>query len=161
MQKIPPAVQMTVFFASQFQYIVIAALLAWMCIDRKREIRGIIFGALASALVSRLIFTEIIRHIWYRPRPFVAYDFVPLIPHDASAAFPSGHAAFFFGLAWFIFFYRPRTSIVFFIAGILISTTRVLAGIHYTTDILGGAMVGLLAAWLVRLCIIRFTKADK
>lgn len=143
------------FFGSMFQYLVVGTLLAWIIFDRRREIRRMLFGAMATAFLSRLVLAEIIRVIWHRPRPFVAENFIPLIPHDASASFPSGHAAFFFGIAFFILFCRPRASILFFIAAILIGTARVLAGIHYTTDVFGGAAVGLLAAVIIQWCITR------
>ena len=48
-----------------------------------------------------------------------------------------------------IYFWRPKWSILFFAGALLISISRVIAGIHWPADVLGGAVVGILSGWLV------------
>lgn len=90
------------------------------------------------------------------PRPFLAADpglrehashaarTIFYLPHDPS--FPSNLAAFCFGAAVGMLFYRPKAAIPLFIIGILYSSARVFAGVHYPVDILGGAAIGALMA---------------
>jgi undecaprenyl-diphosphatase len=82
------------------------------------------------------------------------FNYNPLEP-----SFPSGHAAFYFAIATVVFLYlkkvypRPKfwrgASILFFIAGFLISISRVFSGIHWPSDILAGAAIGIFSGWLV------------
>jgi membrane-associated phospholipid phosphatase len=65
-------------------------------------------------------------------------------------AFPSGHAAFFFGLAQSIFFFHKKAGYIFFLFALLISIARVMAGVHSPLDILGGAVLGIALAYLCR-----------
>ena len=86
-----------------------------------------------------------------RPRPFVALQEVRrLVDADQIyASFPSGHAALAFAFA-FVVFRRDRDwGIAFFILAALVAVGRVFVGVHYPLDILGGAVVGWFAAWVV------------
>ena len=121
--------------------------------------RKIILEALAAVILSRFLLTEIIRLFYNRPRPFdlpaealVKAGLEPvyqLFSHDPGYAFPSGHAAFFFALAAIIFLYHKGWGSLFFGAALLISISRVIAGIHWTSDILAGAAIGIASALLV------------
>ena len=109
----------------------------------KQNIRmGIL--VLCSALIARFIITEFIRLIHPRPRPFeVLPDVIPLVPHPTGGAFPSGHTALAFAIATAIAFYYPKTSILFFLVALSIGISRIAAGVHWPSDVLGGAMVGI------------------
>jgi len=109
--------------------------------------------ALVSALLSRFVFTNIIRFFYERPRPFVALPEInPLVSVDLNKyydSFPSGHAAFFFAIAVVVYIYDKQLGVWFFAGTAIISIARVFAGVHWTTDIFGGAVVGIFSAWLV------------
>ncbi len=106
---------------------------------------------LVSALVSRFVFTEIIRFFYFRPRPFVEKGITPLIEHASTASFPSGHAAFYFALSAGVYHFNKKAGLWFFIVSATISLARVFAGLHYFTDILAGLVIGLLSYFLVRI----------
>lgn len=144
---------LVVFLGVYFPYLVAAGLAVCAFLGKtaleRRAHRLLAAGTIASAVLARLALTELVRFFIPRPRPFVSLHLTPLIAHENSASFPSGHAAFFFGIAFFVMLRRPRLSIAFFAAALLISAARIAAGIHYPTDILGGAAAGLIAAFLV------------
>lgn len=126
---------------------------------RKKNIELLIFS-LVSAVVSRFFITELIRFFYSRPRPFEALggviQFIPvnwLISHSSGGSFPSGHAALAFAVAMSVYFYYPKTSILFFLAAFSISVGRVAAGLHWPSDIVGGAIVGIGAACMICLFI--------
>ena len=108
----------------------------------------VIQGFLAGIL-ARLGFTELIRLFWNRPRPFIGNHINLLLSHSASSSFPSGHAAFFFGLSTVIYSYNKRTGYLFFLASFLISISRVFAGIHWPSDILAGTAIGIFSGLLI------------
>jgi len=148
-----------IFFASYAQYVVATGLALFLFLSKEDRIKKYyLVGASAGAVIlSRLIFTEIIRWIWWRPRPFIDHAVNLLINHDNDGSFPSGHAAFFFALATAFYFFNKkffpehghRIACLLFYAAILISLARVFAGVHYPSDILVGALVGAFGGWLV------------
>ena len=120
--------------------------------------RRLLLESFLSAAVARFGITDLIRYFYNRPRPFEVGDFTPLISHEYGYSFPSGHAAFFFALSTAIFLYNRRWGAVFFIGAILISLGRVWAGVHWYSDILGGAIVGILTSILVNFLVRKFQR---
>lgn len=138
-----------IFSASYLEYWLVGGLLALAYFYRRKNGFRIFTDALLAALFSRLIFTEIIRFFYEKPRPFEVVDVYRLIDHSTGTAFPSGHAAFFFALATAVFLYNRFWGSVFFVGAVLISVSRVIGGIHWPADILGGAIVGIFSGILI------------
>jgi len=140
---------LTVFFGEYFPYLVAASLLFPILMKPTlRERLRFLAEALIAALVARLVFVELIRLFIERLRPFAADASVVALLEETSFAFPSGHATFFFALATSVFLHNRRWGSAFYAAALLISLARIAAGVHYPTDILGGALLGSLVAWL-------------
>lgn len=135
-----------VFSAKYLGYILLAIFLILFFKNRRKDFLII---PLLSALLSRFVFTELIRFFYFRPRPFIEQGITPLFDYAPSASFPSGHAAFFFALSAGIYHYNKKVGLWFFAASAAISLARVLAGVHYFTDILGGFAIGVFSFWLV------------
>ena len=124
----------------------------------RKNIEMLIFS-FGSALVSRFLLGEFIRFFYNRPRPFAVLSNIhPLVSHESGYSFPSGHALFFFALAAGIAYYYPRTSILFFLAAFSIGMARVSAGIHWPSDILAGAALGVLTTLAVRFLFLLYRK---
>jgi membrane-associated phospholipid phosphatase len=69
--------------------------------------------------------------------------------HDPS--FPSDHATAAFAIAFAVLFFSRPVGLAFLACAGAIGFARVLVGLHYTGDVLAGALVGLSAAVFVRL----------
>jgi len=138
-----------IFCAQYLSYIMIAVLGLFLIFgkDRKRELK-MIFYAIAGVILSRLVIVEIIRYFYPVTRPFVVYQFTPLI-YDYASSFPSGHAAFFFALATIVFLFHKKWGIAYFLGAIIISISRIMAGVHWPMDILGGILVSIGAAIVI------------
>lgn len=136
-----------IYFAEYFEYVVVFCLVLFLVI-KFRKYWKMVFQAVISALLARFIVVEFIRWLWPRSRPFVENNVNLLLTHN-EASFPSGHAAFFFALSFIIFLHNKKIGTLFFIASFLICLARVFTGIHWPTDILAGAIVGILSAWLL------------
>ncbi len=117
---------------------------------QKQNMRMVML-VLFSALVARFAVTELIRLAYPRPRPFeVLTDVTQLVPHAGGSAFPSGHAALAFAIATAVSFYYPKISILFFLAALSIGIGRVATGVHWPSDIVGGAAVGIATAFAIQ-----------
>lgn len=146
-----------VFRATYLWYLVMAGVAAFVLVAffakfrsyRRRNIE-LFLVALISAVIARYGITELIRFFYDRERPFEALEGVnQLVFHSGGGSFPSGHAALSFAVASVISFYYPKTSILFFLAALSIGFGRIAAGVHWPSDILGGALVGIVTAWFI------------
>lgn len=116
----------------------------------RKYLEFIIFVGISS-LFSRFVITEFIRFFYDRPRPFEVFEDVrQLVDHTSGGSFPSGHAALAFAVATTVSFYYPKTSALFFLAALSIGGGRIAAGVHWPSDILGGAFVGIVTAIILR-----------
>jgi undecaprenyl-diphosphatase len=142
------------YLASSLPYFVTAAALVVLLIPTDRERRlhikriTVLWFALLSALIARFSLTPAIRTVFPRTRPFEELGFVPLISHELGGSFPSGHAVFFFSLATTVWLHNKRLGWVFYVLAAINSIARVIAGVHWTTDIVGGALIGILVGVL-------------
>ena len=82
------------------------------------------------------------------------------IPSDTS--FPSGHTAASFAVAAGVYMAGwKKTGIVLHIFSALIGFSRLYVGVHFPSDVIGGAIVGVLCAWVVRKFIDWTAKPQK
>ena len=96
-----------------------------------------------------------------RARPFVDHPHAHLLlAHGRDPGFPSDHATGAFAIA-FALLLRDRVSgIVAAALALLLSFGRVALGVHYPSDVLAGAVLGLAAALLLWLPPLR-TRVDR
>ncbi|MBI4225125.1 MAG: phosphatase PAP2 family protein [Candidatus Sungbacteria bacterium] len=133
-----------VFFAQYFAYI--ATIIFLITAYRSRNRFAALWLPLISALIARAGITELIRFFYHRPRPFTAFQVHQLLS-DSAWSFPSGHAAFFFALATGVWLYDKKWGTALFLVAAVITTSRVIAGVHYPSDILAGALLGIATAY--------------
>jgi undecaprenyl-diphosphatase len=137
-----------IFCADYLGYVLIFILILFLLKDYKKYWQFVL-KALVAAVLSRFVITELIRFFWEKPRPFIENNVNLLIGHEASSSFPSGHAAFYFALSTVVYFYNKKLGILFLISSVLISLSRVFVGVHWPSDILAGAIVGIFSGWLI------------
>ena len=143
-----------IFLANYFPYIVAVALFLFLLrwkkpFGRFRASWQMVLAALVAAGVARFGIVEVIR--WFKPRlrPFNVPDINLLISKVNESSFPSGHASFFFALATVVFLNNKKAGIWFYAAAVLISIARVFVGVHWPSDILAGAILGILMGWIL------------
>ncbi len=139
---------LAIFFAKYFGYILIACLFAFL-IKKISKYWPMVVKAITAAVLARFIIVNIIRWLLPRPRPFIENEINLLLSPSALPSFPSGHAAFFFALSYIVYSYNKKAGIFFFISAFLISFSRVFVGLHWPSDIITGALVGIFSAWLI------------
>ncbi len=92
-----------------------------------------------------------ITHLWQRPRPFVAHphETILLVAPSKEPSFPSDHAVAAFAIAFTVAFVGRRMGALFLAGASLVALARVVAGLHYPGDVVGGAAIGLVSALVV------------
>ncbi len=93
-----------------------------------------------------------LKELVMRPRPFVTHtDLTPLLDPGDRWSFPSGHALSSFAAATALFFFHKKTGLLAYLLAACIAFSRLYASVHYPTDVLAGAVLGILcglaAAW--------------
>lgn len=98
---------------------------------------------LAIPLGIAIIISESISAIYVRQRPFVADSQVHLlVPHGADGGMPSHHIVFMVALVATVYYYDKRSATFFALLTLITGIARVVAGIHYPSDIVVGAVIG-------------------
>lgn len=94
-------------------------------------------------LVSDQFGASFLKPLFHRLRPCNALtDALTPLGCTGSFSFPSNHALNNFAAA--VFFYRlfPKLKIILLVAASLMAISRVYLGLHYPSDIIGGALIG-------------------
>lgn len=115
----------------------------------QKEIRRTAFQA-SIAAVSAFGITFVVGGLLGRERPFRASDTVLRLISEPLTRFslPSGHASISFAFAAAIADASPKWGWLAYLVATLVAFGRVAAGVHYPTDVLAGAVLGI-ASWHV------------
>ena len=129
---------------------------------KTRKLGVLLFAGLAiSSVINNLCLKEIIE----RPRPYnldpqvwldagYTYEWPGLIKQSSSWSFPSGHTSTSIGAAFALLLACRKKELAIgvptFILSLLVGFSRIYVHVHYPTDVIAGALVGLiggLIAW--------------
>ena len=117
-------------------------------------------SSLTAMLLGLLVTNLTLKPLVSRPRPWVVMeDFTTLVTSSDLNSFPSGHtcAAFAFGVALCAVLPQKWAKAAVLLAAALMGFSRLYVGVHFPTDVLGGAIVGtlcgLLGVWLVEAAV--------
>lgn len=143
-------------FGEELVMVAVAGLLYW-CINKtwgKRVITTLLLGTTVNTWV---------KNIFMRRRPYMDHPSIQCLRpvHDGDVtdslvqgfSFPSGHSTDSVGcyLSTALCFRKKRFFVCGCILALLIGVSRVVLGVHYPTDVLGGWALGLLILALVTL----------
>lgn len=133
-----------------------------LLIPRKTRKLGVLLfaGLIVSSAINNLCLKEIIE----RPRPYnldpavweaagYTYEWPGLIKQSSSWSFPSGHTSTSIGAAFALLLGCRKkelgVGIPAFIISLLVGFSRIYVHVHYPTDVIAGAIVGLISGVIV------------
>ena len=151
-----PLLDPVMIHITSFKFCLIPGIIAaafYVFRENKRKALIVLGLVVLTAAVSDILASQVLKKIFARPRPCNPEFFVEggrfLLGMRGSFSFPSSHSANMFSIATLLFcFYRKwKYGVYFYSFAALIAYTRVYNGMHYPSDVLGGAAVGCLVGW--------------
>jgi membrane-associated phospholipid phosphatase len=123
--------------------------------------RGVLIGFgrrvlfLFLAVLLPVLVGEVIKYAVGRGRPFVgghanAFNFVHFAGTEAYTSFPSSHATTAVALAFAVASLWPRARIAMIVYALLILLSRLVLLAHHPSDVVAGAVVGMVGVMVVR-----------
>ncbi|AOK36914.1 undecaprenyl-diphosphatase [Burkholderia cenocepacia] len=142
-----PGVASLAIFAADWLVYALPAMLLLTWIFGARPARHQAIEAGVGVCVA-LVLAQMLGHVWFSPRPFMAGVGTQLIPHAPDSSFPSDHMTFAWSMAVGLLLGGTTrvTGFVMAAMAVAIAWGRVYAGVHWPFDMAGGVLVGTVGA---------------
>ena len=147
----------THFGGFKFLVLIMIALVLYARVSKRDTLKKVAIITLVALLFSGAI-TVLLKHVIHEPRPFMVLDNVHLlITEDDLDSFPSGHVTSTVAVVTSLILnmkelakkYYLAIDIVLIIFAIFIAFSRMYVGVHFPGDVLAGAVVGLVGAFVI------------
>lgn len=140
-QSIADIAIVVTYFGSEFVLVPLAGLLYLVSKTKKLETA---FVVVLAVVVSDLVLF-VLKTAYVRQRPPLVLNGVilPLGP-DTGSSFPSGHTTRAFAVAALVALRMGRKYAFLLVLAIGVSLSRIIIGVHFPFDVVGGAFLGIL-----------------
>jgi undecaprenyl-diphosphatase len=114
----------------------------------KNNQRAVVTATLSATLANLLV--KLMNWLYFRPRPFANQVVNLLFYQPTDSSFPSNAATLGFAIAAGVWFYNRAWGWGLLVFAALFGLSRVFGGVHYPLDVIAGATLGWMSAWLIR-----------
>lgn len=138
------------FLASFLIWFMFAGFLILWVIDgriKKEQVLHALFAAVLAWAVTMML-----KSLIPQARPFSYNGFPALtitIP-SANSSFPSAHSAVAFAMTASIWLHSRKIGFWFIVAAAFVGLGRIASNVHFYTDVVGGAMLGIFIAYIIK-----------
>ena len=114
--------------------------------------------SLVISFVFSGVVVQILKHIAGRGRPRLLdnLDFIGPTFKSGYDSFPSGHTAVVFCMAYVLAQHFPKYKFIFYLFAVIVGFERFEDAAHFPSDVLAGAILGLIVAKLLSIKIINY-----
>lgn len=125
---------MIVFYPLQLLYIL-----------AEKGVKNITFMKFFLVPLAVLVLVTLMRYIISAKRPYEVYDYTPVVKKNTKGkSFPSRHTASAFIIAMAFMYLDVSLGIVMMLIACGVALTRVLSGVHFIRDVIGGALISII-----------------
>ncbi|MDO5853114.1 MAG: phosphatase PAP2 family protein [Thermoplasmata archaeon] len=124
-----------------------------------KEYRRAGYAVIVSVVVAWILADFVIKPLVGRERPYEVTGFDILVSAASTSSFPSGHTAFSFAAATAVFIHNRKWGIPALVFAALVGISRMYLYMHWPTDVLAGALLGIAAAYLCVWFLSRYIPA--
>ena len=103
---------------------------------------------LTALIISAILCNFVLKLIFDRARPFETHDLQLLTAIPYGSSFPSGHTTTAFASAVALWLENRKIGLPAIIFSVIVAMSRLYFQVHYLTDVLAGAVSGILFALL-------------
>lgn len=135
--------QLMIFGAEYVIYLTFILMFYFSIKGNLAEKKSLILALICLPVAA--IIVKIIHLFYFQQRPFVAYDFLPLITQGADASFPSRHTLTMSVSALPFMYFKSKWAPLFLFLTLWVGISRIYVGVHYPLDILGGILISILS----------------
>lgn len=121
------------------------------------------WSIIIAVTFSDILSSKILKYIFTRQRPYEVLDNVYKLVSSAGYSFPSSHAVNSFTAATLImlFFRNKLYTFIAFIIAIMSAYSRVYVGVHYPSDVIFGALLGMFLGWCIYKIVVKIFKIEE
>ncbi len=101
------------------------------------------------AIAVDFISVTVVKDLVDRERPYQVLDVRQLVSEEDNKSFPSNHVQLSFLLSAIIFRFHRKFGLILFLVSLFIAFGRIYLGVHYPSDVFGGAVIGILLAFAI------------
>jgi membrane-associated phospholipid phosphatase len=113
-------------------------------IQLRYEAVSILIPVAISAILANML-----KYVFDTPRPYEVYTFIHKLSVGGSPSFPSGHTAdaFSFAVAMILVYRKWLIALPVLVWASLVGYSRMYLGVHFPSDVLGGALIGTVCSY--------------
>lgn len=126
-----------------------SAFLIYGLLKKKKRLWYNAVTILVPVAISAVV-ANILKFIINMPRPYEVYPFIEKLSNGGSPSFPSGHTADAFAFAIALSLVIPKWSVITIalIWASLVGISRMWLGVHFPSDVVAGAIIGMVSSLL-------------
>lgn len=133
------------FSGDGYLYLALGICLPWLFPEAGT---GFLIAGLIGFLIELPIYW-VLKNAFKRRRPFrVVEAMAPALNPSDEFSFPSGHTTAAFMMAALVSFFFPLAGLFIYGWAALVGLSRVMLKVHFISDVIAGAALGSLIAWL-------------
>ena len=149
-----PVLDLVMIACAKYSPFVYALVLVALWLTWSHRVQRGAFLAGVSALIA-LGIGQIVGALFPRERPYLVHHVNLLITRSPDTSFPSDHATLAFAVGVMVWQFNRRLGVALLLFAVLTAFARVFVGVHYPSDVLGGAVLGTVVSLLVAAVCVR------
>lgn len=114
--------------------------------ERASNQRAVLYAVLGLIITNIVI--KAVQQVYFRPRPFASEQVTLLFYRPSVSSMPSEPVATLFCFVTGAWLFNRRVGVALLAVVIAFSLSRLIAGVHYPSDLIVGAFLGIICTWL-------------